>query len=67
MAGHVNANVTGWLVYDSSQPLLLPSQINEYDPVDDMMIVPYDQMPLLRKPEQSIRLNINMKHGNGGS
>ncbi|KAJ9637415.1 hypothetical protein H2204_004839 [Knufia peltigerae] len=67
MAGHVNANATGWLVYDSSQPLSSPSQVDEYNPIDDMTISPYDQTPLLRKPDQSIRLNINMKHANGAS
>ncbi|KIW16503.1 hypothetical protein PV08_06558 [Exophiala spinifera] len=66
-ADHVNANVTGWLVYNSSQPLLSASQIDEFAPIDDMTIIPYDQTPLLRKPDQSIRLNINMKHANGGS
>jgi iron transport multicopper oxidase len=66
-ADHVNTDVVGWLVYDLAQSLPSPTEVQEYNPIDDMGLVPYDDMPLLRKADQTITLSLNMEHKNGGS
>ncbi|KIX04681.1 uncharacterized protein Z518_05551 [Rhinocladiella mackenziei CBS 650.93] len=67
MAGHVNSDVTGWLVYDSAHPLPRPKKIDQFNPTDDMTIVPYDEMQLLPKADKSISLNLEMRHSQGAT
>ncbi|KAL2427376.1 Iron transport multicopper oxidase fetC [Exophiala dermatitidis] len=62
MAGAVNSEVTGWLVYDHSLPLPTPASVSTYHPIDDMTIKPYDEMSLLPKPDKVISLSLSMSH-----
>lgn len=60
----LNTNVTGWLVYDSSNPLPAPQNITTYDPFDDYNLVPYDQEGIL--PDADYTANMTMQMGNLG-
>jgi iron transport multicopper oxidase len=56
----LNPNVTGWLVYDSSNPLPTPTPVNEFDPFDDFTLVPYDQMPIMPPPSDTTTISFHM-------
>ncbi|KAK3944542.1 iron transport multicopper oxidase fet3 [Diplogelasinospora grovesii] len=56
----LNYNVTGWLVYDSTQSLPAPASIDAYNPFDDMTLIPWDNQTLLGEPDQSITLDVIM-------
>ncbi|OAP63400.1 hypothetical protein AYL99_02627 [Fonsecaea erecta] len=58
-------NVTGWLVYAPDQPLPQPQVLDNFDPLDDTTLEPYDEMPLLPPPGQSIVLSLGMSHAGG--
>ncbi|OQV07036.1 hypothetical protein CLAIMM_11529 [Cladophialophora immunda] len=58
-------NATAWLVYAPDQPLPQPQIIDEFDPLDDVTLEPYDEMPLLPQPDQSIVLSLGMSHAGG--
>ncbi|KDN72372.1 putative multicopper oxidase [Colletotrichum sublineola] len=45
----LNTNVTGWLVYDDKKPLPEPTAVNDFDPLDDFGLVPFDEMELFDK------------------
>ncbi|KAI9162801.1 Iron transport multicopper oxidase fetC [Paramyrothecium foliicola] len=53
-------NVTGWLVYDDAKSLPKPAFIDEFSPIDDMSLVPYDEMDLLPAPDRSVEFNVIM-------
>lgn len=57
----------GWLIYDPARPQPIPAAVSSYRPIDDLSLVPYDEMTLLRNVDRRIKLNLNMKHGNRGS
>lgn len=58
--------MTGWLVYDSHEPLPAAALIDEFNDFDDATLVPYDKMPLLPDPDQVITLDVIMDVlGNG--
>lgn len=64
----LNWNSTGWLVYDSSEPNPDPTILTQdtFDEFDDFTLVPFDQMPLLPEPDQTITLDVVMDVlGNG--
>ena len=56
----LKGNVTGWLVYDSAQPMPAPSIVNRFNDFDDFALVPYDQKPLLPEPDQTITMDVVM-------
>jgi iron transport multicopper oxidase len=56
----LNWNVTGWLVYDSAQPMPNPALVEQFNDFDDYTLVPYDQKPLLPEPDQTIALDVVM-------
>ncbi|OAL33055.1 hypothetical protein AYO22_00140 [Fonsecaea multimorphosa] len=58
-------NVTGWLVYAPDQPLPQPQVLDNFDPFDDATLEPFDEMPLLPQPDQSIVLSLGMSHAGG--
>lgn len=63
---HLNWNVTGWLVYNDTEPLPPPAMLDEFNDYDDFTLVPYDRMPLLPEPNQQIVLSVIMGNlGNG--
>lgn len=62
----LNPNVTSWLVYDSSKPLPEPEPVDEFDPFDDMELVPTDGEKLLQEPDMVVQLDVMMDNlGNG--
>ncbi|KAH7247122.1 hypothetical protein FSOLCH5_012356 [Fusarium solani] len=63
----LNWNVTGWLVYDEAQPLPKPATIYEFDPYDDVDLVPYDEMPLLPEPSKKVELEVIMDNLRDGA
>lgn len=64
----LNYNVTGWLVYDDTATLPGPTEIDEFDYLDDTTLVPHDQMPLLDKVDHSVELTMAMGNlGNGAN
>ena len=60
MPDGLDYNVTGWLVYDEAKPLPSPALVSEFQPFDDMTLVPYDNQTLLRSPDQVVELNVIM-------
>ena len=57
----LNWNVTGWLVYNSSNPLPDPAIRQEpFEPLDDTTLVPWDNQPLLGEPDHTISLDVIM-------
>ncbi|KAF6843969.1 multicopper oxidase [Colletotrichum musicola] len=56
----LNYNVTGWLVYNDSQPLNPPATLDAFAPLDDMTLVPFDRQPLLPSPSKSVELDVIM-------
>lgn len=63
----LNYNVTSFLQYSSSAPLPDPQEVDQFDPMDDMTLVPYDQAPLLPAPAQSITLDLTMDNLGDGA
>ena len=62
----LNPNVTSYLVYDSALPLPEPADIDEFDPFDDMLLVPTDGEELLPDPDLVVTLDVVMDNlGNG--
>ncbi|KAL7798312.1 Cupredoxin [Trichoderma ceciliae] len=56
----LNYNVTGWLTYDSEAGFPEPALVDEFNPFDDMDLVPYDKMELLPEPDQVVELDVIM-------
>lgn len=54
-------NATGYLVYDDAKPLPAPPALNNFNVVDDFILVPFDRQPLLGNPQQSITLELNFQ------
>ncbi|KAM5517345.1 iron transport multicopper oxidase fet3 [Fusarium oxysporum f. sp. phaseoli] len=63
----LNWNVTGWLVYDEEKPLPKQSVVYDFDPYDDMDLVPYDEMVRLPEPSRSIELDVIMDNLRDGA
>ncbi len=63
----LNANVTGWLVYDKTKDLPEPALIEEFDPFDDFTLVPTDGLELYEKVDHSITLNVKMDNLGDGA
>ncbi len=54
-------NVTGYLVYDDTKPLPAPPAFNNFNVVDDFILVPLDRQPLLGNPDQTVTLELNFQ------
>jgi iron transport multicopper oxidase len=64
----LNWNVTGWLVYDSKEPLPDPEILHEpFEPFDDMTLVPWDDQTLLAAPDQVVSLDVIMDNLGDGA
>ena len=63
----LNWNVTGWLVYDQEKSLPKPAVVDEFDPYDDMDLVPYDEMAILPKPSRNVELDVVMDNLRDGA
>lgn len=60
MPDDLDWNVTGWLVYDEKATLPKPAIVAEFDELDDMELVPHDEMALLPEPDHVVTLNAVM-------
>jgi len=58
---HLQPNVTGYLVYDDAKPLPAPPALNDFNVIDDFILVPLDHQPLLGNPDQTITLELNFQ------
>lgn len=56
----LNSNVTSFLVYDDSKPMPTPKDVDEFDPFDDMQLVPTDGLELYEDPDLSVQLDVVM-------
>ena len=52
-------NVTGYLVYDNTKPLPAPPTLNDFNVIDDFILVPLDHQQLLQNADQIITLELN--------
>lgn len=62
-----SANVTGWLVYDSTKPLPEATLLDEFAPFDDFGLVPVDGMELLPEADNTIELELTMENLGDGA
>ncbi|KAF1996346.1 multicopper oxidase [Amniculicola lignicola CBS 123094] len=63
----LNANVTGWLVYDDTKDKPAPKEIAAFEPFDDFELVPQDKEGLYDKVDQSITLDLKMDNLGDGA
>lgn len=56
----LDANVTSYLVYNKTAPLPKPTRVDEFDPIDDTLLVPTDKEAIFENPSQSLVLNMSM-------
>jgi iron transport multicopper oxidase len=63
----LNANVTGWLVYDNSKTKPDAKLIGEFAPFDDFSLVPYDKEGIYSNVDQSITLDMKMDNLDDGA
>lgn len=60
--------MTGWLVYDSKEPLPEPAVLyEEFDPFDDMTLIPWDNETILGEPDQVVTLDVIMDNLGDGA
>ncbi|KAK1761040.1 iron transport multicopper oxidase fet3 [Echria macrotheca] len=65
----LNWNVTGWLVYDQNKPFPEPAVVDgEFEPHDDMTLLPWDNETIWGEPDRTISLDVIMDNlGDGGN
>ena len=63
----LNPNVTSYLVYDDSLPLPEPAEIDEFEPFDDMELVPTDGEELYADPGLVVQLDVLMDNLGDGA
>jgi iron transport multicopper oxidase len=63
----LNANVTGWLVFNGEMPLPRPKDVEHLDYFDDFALVPYDHLEAFGKADYSFELNIKMDNLGDGA
>ncbi|RPB25151.1 putative ferrooxidoreductase Fet3 [Terfezia boudieri ATCC MYA-4762] len=63
----LNQNVTGWLMYNNDAPKPEPLPIDDFNPIDDFLLVPTDGGRLLPDPDYSITLNVTMDNLSDGA
>lgn len=67
MPEDLNYNVTGWLVYDDSKPKPDPIILDEFNPLDDMELVPEDEQGRLPEPDHLVELDVIMDNLGDGA
>ncbi|KAM3443595.1 hypothetical protein MY4824_000481 [Beauveria thailandica] len=63
----LDCNVTSWLVYDASKDLPKPVPVSEFEPINDMTLLPHDGMQLLPDPQRTVKLEVKMDNLGDGS
>ncbi|KAK7398171.1 hypothetical protein QQX98_012454 [Neonectria punicea] len=67
MPDDLDWNVTGWLVYDEAKALPKPAFVHDFEPYNDMDLVPVDEMEILPEPNQVVELNVVMDNLHDGA
>lgn len=62
---YLKPNVTGYLVYNSSNPLPAAPAFNNFNVLDDFTFRPLDNQALLPKPHKTITLELNFTKVDG--
>ncbi|CEJ82224.1 Putative Iron transport multicopper oxidase FET3 [[Torrubiella] hemipterigena] len=60
-------NVTGWFTYDKTKDLPKPTLLDEFKPLDDMTLVPFDHQERLPEPDRIVELDVIMKNQKNGA
>ncbi|KAJ4358726.1 uncharacterized protein N0V89_003310 [Didymosphaeria variabile] len=63
----LRSNVTGWLVLDSTREHPKPSDVDDFEPLDDLSIQPLDSLDLFDKVDRTVRLDIKMDNLGDGA
>lgn len=63
----LNPNVTSYLVYDDSLPMPEPSELEEFEPFDDMELVPTDGEEIFADPSLIVQLDVLMDNLGDGA
>ena len=63
----LNPNVTSFLVYDADKPMPTPKLIDQFDPFDDMTLVPTDGEELFEDPDLVVQLVVLMDNLGDGA
>lgn len=56
----LDANATGWLVYDEKKELPKAKILETFEPFDDFKLVPEDKIGLYDKVDYSFNLDVKM-------
>lgn len=56
----LKSNVRGWLVLDSKKALPIPTQVDTFEPLDDMTLRPLDKLAALDTVDKSVTLDLKM-------
>ena len=67
MPDTLNPNATSYLVYDESNPLPEPTELEEFNPFDDFRLVPIDRQELLQTVDQTVTLDMKMDNLGDGA
>jgi iron transport multicopper oxidase len=60
-------NATGWLEYDEKKPHLDAKTVDEFNPLDDMDLVPHDELERLPEPDRVVTLDVIMDNLGDGA
>ncbi|KAK4167342.1 putative multicopper like protein [Cladorrhinum sp. PSN259] len=64
----LNWNVTGWMVVDKANPLPEPTILYDpFKPLDDMLLLPWDNQTILGEPDHSVTLDVKMDNLGDGA
>ncbi|KAH6618464.1 Cupredoxin [Boeremia exigua] len=63
----LNSNVTGWLVVDETKELSPPLELDAFEPLDDILLQPLDNLVALNTVDRSITLDIKMDNLGDGA
>lgn len=63
----LRSNVTGWLVTDSTRELSPPTDIDSFEPFDDLTLRPFDDLAALDTVDRSITLDLKMDNLGDGA
>lgn len=64
----LNTNVTGYLIYNNNtSDLPTPALLDDFEPFDDITLVPKDREPLLPDPDNTVPLTVIMDNLGDGA
>ncbi|EMC92270.1 hypothetical protein BAUCODRAFT_126264 [Baudoinia panamericana UAMH 10762] len=63
----LNANVTGWLVYNNAAPKQSAALLDAFEPFDDFTLIPQDGMSLYEQADYTVSLDLTMNNLGDGA